>query len=115
MHVTALFASRQDLLCRRYTDFWVNEITADGSLVCLKPETAVPAKPPPKPAAAAAAEESSQPAAENTSAPEVPAWVDNIAVQREAFEALAGPANAAKFQDLLERIAKSYEVRLTAL
>ena len=43
-------------------------------------------------------------------APEKPAWVASISSQREAFELLAGPDNAAKLQDLLERSAASLEV-----
>ena len=59
------------------------------------------------PAAAAGGESADSKAAE---APEKPAWVANISSQLQAFELLAGPDNAAKLQDLLERIASSLEV-----
>ena len=48
----------------------------------------------------------------STAEAETPAWVANIGSQRQAFELVAGPDNAARLQDLLERIASSLEVAL---
>ncbi|KAK9818577.1 hypothetical protein WJX74_001807 [Apatococcus lobatus] len=104
------------ILKHRYTDFWVNEITGDGKLVCLDQEATLP-QPAPKPAAIAAepasastaATDENPAAAKAGAATETPAWVGNIASQRQAFETLAGPGNAAKLQDLLKRIASSLE------